>query len=441
MAKFRAFKGVRYNLDVVDGGLVVSPPYDVIDQKLQQTLYDRHDNNIVRIIQGKTTPDDDESENVYIRAQTTYRNWLNDGVLKVDETPALYVYTQTFDVPTPAGVNRKSRQGLVGLVEIEKLGEGGIHPHENTMPGPKKDRLELMRHTEAAFGQIFSLFSDPDYHVRSLLEPHVQASPLFQFDDSDGVNHAFWRVDDPKTVERVCAFIATCELFIADGHHRYETAVNYRDERLSGGGEDGAGYCYRMQTLVNMDDSEGMAINPIHRVVTDVSPGDLDLLRKRLGDFFEMDEMAFDDVDKVTQEIASRAEPGRPCFGALLGAADTVTLLKLRLDVDVARIDREGHSEAWRLLDSGLLQLVLADILDLDTETLIKGAKVRFIKVETEVRQAVEDSAENVGFYLNPVGMQQLRDVVLAGERMPPKSTFFYPKVFAGLVVQDFRRS
>jgi uncharacterized protein (DUF1015 family) len=111
------------------------------------------------------------------------------------------------------------------------------------------------------------------------------------------------------------------------------------------------------------------------------------------------------------------------------------------LDVDVARIDREGHSEAWRLLDSGLLQLVLADILDLDTETLIKGEKVRFIKVETEVRQAVEDLAENVGFYLNPVGMQQLRDVVLAGERMPPKSTFFYPKVFAGLVVQDFRRS
>ena len=442
MAKIRAFRGVRFNLDSVeDEGLVVSPPYDVIDQKLQQVLYDKHDHNIIRIIQGKTSSGDGESENVYTRARSTYRNWLNEGVLKVDDSPALYVYTQTFDVPAPNGTQRKSRQGLVALVEIQKLGEGGIYPHEHTMPGPKKDRLELMRHTEAAFGQIFSLFSDPDFHVRSLLEPYVRSPPLFQFDDTDGVNHAFWRVDDPKTVDRVCAFIETCDLFIADGHHRYETAVNYRDERLATGGRQTAGYCYRMQTLVNLDDSEWMTINPIHRVVTNVSPDDLTKLRQRLGDFFEMEDLPFGDVDKVTDEIASRAEADRPCFGALLGTPDIATLLKLRSDVDLTSLDRDGHSEAWRLLDSGLLQLVLGDILGLDTETLIKGEKVRFIKVETEVRQAVHDDPQNVGFYLNPVVLKQLRDVVLAGERMPPKSTFFYPKVFTGLVIQDFDKS
>jgi uncharacterized protein (DUF1015 family) len=442
MAEIRAFRGVRYNLDRVgDGGLTVSPPYDVIDDALQQALYDKHENNIVRIIQGKAADDEPASDNVYTRARDSYKGWLADGILSADEAPAIYVYNQTFDVYTPEGVKRKSRQGLVALVEIQRLGEGGIFPHEHTMPGPKKDRLELMRHTEAAFGQIFSLFSDPDFHTSSLLEPHVQSAPLFQFDDSDGVNHAFWKVDDAKTVERVCTFLSTRELFIADGHHRYETAVNHRDERLSSGGEQGAGYCYRMQTLVNMDDTEGMAINPIHRVVTDVSAEDLETLRRELPSYFEVEETPFTDVDALAREIAARAEPERPCFGALLGTPDTVTLLKLRADVDVAGLDSEGHSEAWRRLDSGLLQLVLGRILDLDTETLIKGEKIRFIKVEAEVRQAVADSETSVGFYLNPVGMKQLRDVVLAGERMPPKSTFFYPKVFTGLVVQDFNQS
>jgi len=442
MAEVKAFKGVRYNLDEVkDGGRVVAPPYDVIDDSLQQALYDSHPNNVVRIIQGKQTSDDNEDGNVYTRAQIDYKAWTSSGLLQADETPAIYVYTQTFDVQTPNGVQRKSRQGIVCLVEIQRLGEGGIFPHEHTMPGPKKDRLELMRHCEAAFGQIFSLFSDPDFHVRSVLEPHVGGEPLFQFDDADGVNHAFWRVDDNAAVERVCKFLSSRELFIADGHHRYETAINYRDERLDGQAPDGAGYCYRMQTLVNMDDTDGMAINPIHRVVTDVSSEDLQLLRIRLPDYFEMEEIPFGETDAVMREIASRAEPWRACMGALLGTPDTVTLLKLREDVTIADIDQDNHSEAWRLLDSGLLQLVLGEILGLDTEALIKGEKIRFIKVESEVRKAVQSSSTNVGVYLNSVGMQQLRDVVLAGERMPPKSTFFYPKVFTGLVIQDFNRS
>jgi len=442
MAEIKAFKGVRYNLEQIpDGGAVVAPPYDVIDETMQNALYEQHEQNIVRIIQGKTNDSDSESENVYTRAQSHYSGWIEDGVLAPDDKLSVYVYTQTFDIHTPEGVKRKSRQGIVALVEIQRLGEGGIYPHEHTMPGPKKDRLELMRHTEAAFGQIFSLFSDPDFHVRSVLEPHTQSDPLFQFDDSDGVNHAFWKVDDEKAVERVCGFLGTRELFIADGHHRYETAVNHRDERLADGGEPGAGYCYRMQTLVNMDDAEGMAINPIHRVVTDISDADLSLLKEKLPAYFEVDEMPFEDVDALAREIASRAEDGRPCFGALLGSPDTVALLKLRENVDLKGLDKEGHSDAWRRLDSGVLQLVLGEILGLDTETLIKGEKIRFIKVESEVRQMVRDTASNVGFYLNPVGMKQLRDVVLAGERMPPKSTFFYPKVFTGLVIQDFNRS
>ncbi len=217
--------------------------------------------------------------------------------------------------------------------------------------------------------------------------------------------------------------------------------MNYRDERLADAGESGDGVCYRMQTLVNMDDSEGMAINPIHRVVTDVSSEDLARLREGLTDYFEVEEIPFSDVDTLIRMVASRAEAGRPCFGALLGTPDSVTILRLRGDVDIASLDKAGHSEAWRMLDSGLLQLILGEILNLDTETLIKGEKIRFIKVEAEVRQAVSDSPQNIGFYLNPVGMQQLRDVVLAGERMPPKSTFFYPKVFTGLVIQDFNHS
>ncbi len=439
MARIRPFRGVRFNLDRVRAGDVVSPPYDVIDDAYQQILYDRHPNNIVRIIQGKGATGDGDATNRYVRAAADYDAWKSSDDLIQDDAPSFYVYEQTFDIEFHRGMTKKTRQGLVALVEIEPFGKGQIYPHEHTMPGPKADRLSLMEHTEAAFGQIFSLFSDPGRHVAALLEPQKAAEPLFEFDDDEGVTHRFWRVCDRTTLADIQTFFVDKELFIADGHHRYETAVTYRDDRFElQGSRDDRSYAYSMQTLVNMDDDEGMAIKPIHRVVVDLGDGGATSLRDRLGEWFEIEEAEFTTTDDVQVQLETRVAVGATVLAALFGTGRYVTYLTLKEAVDLAALDPDGRSDAWRQLDSGLLQLVLGRALDLDNHDLTKGEKVRFIKVEPEVQRLVKRSDGCAGFYLSPVSMKQLRDVVLAGERMPPKSTFFYPKVFTGLVIQDF---
>lgn len=440
MAQIRPFKGVRYNLDRVNAGEVVSPPYDVIDDAYRQALYDRHGNNVVRIIQGKPESGDGSGSNCYTRAASDYAAWKADGVLVQDPEASFYVCEQTFDVETHWGRERKTRQGLVALVHIERLGEGTIYPHEHTMPGPKADRLALMEHTEGAFGQIFSLYSDPQQAVAGLLKSSRDGAPLFSFEDDEAVVHAFWRVSSPDVVAGIRSFFYDRDLFIADGHHRYETAVNYRDGRFKEEGEGDRSYAYSMQTLVNMDDSEGMAIKPIHRVVYDLGPSGGAALSDLLDPWFTRESEAFAGTDQVLAAIEERsAAAGRPVLAGLMGDVQRVVYFTLRAGVDLGAIDPAGRSDAWHRLDSGLLHLVLGKALDLDDETLTKGEKVQFIKVESEVGRLVAEDDGRAGFYLSPVSMQQLRDVVLAGERMPPKSTFFYPKVFTGLVMQDFR--
>ncbi len=440
MAEIRPFRGIRYNTDQVgDAGDLVSPPYDVIDGSFQQALYDRSPNNVVRIILGKDEEDDGASCNRYTRARDDFRGWLEEGSLIKDEAEGIYLYAQDFDVNTPDGPVRKSRLGIVTLVRADALGGGSILPHEFTMPGPKADRLELMRHTRAAFGQIFSLYSDPDYEIRRLVESALSGKPLFTFVDGDSVVHRFWRVTDHEVIESVAEVLSDKPFFIADGHHRYETAVVYRDERADAEGVDWQGkpYGYRMHTLVNMDDTEGMAINAIHRVVFDLGEDGVAQLESGLREFFEIERKPLGSTGEVLLELRKRGEGGKAVFGFTTGDVSEIQYLTLKDTVDPSALDQGDHSAAWRNLSSGLLQLVLGKVLALDDETLTRGEKVEFVKVEKDVLNLVREAPDRAGFFLNPVGMSELREVVLAGERMPPKSTFFYPKVYTGLVIQD----
>ncbi|MDE2998125.1 MAG: DUF1015 domain-containing protein [Gemmatimonadota bacterium] len=441
MAEIRAFRGIRYAIDRIgDVGRVVAPPYDVIDGSMQRDLYDAHPNNVVRIIQGLDNPGDSDRENRYTRAARSYRRWLDEGVLVRDREEGIYLYAQDFDAGTHDGAENKTRLGIVALVRADALGEGAILAHENTMPGPRADRLALMQHTRAAFGQIFSLYSDPAGQVRGILAPVLDAPPLFAFRGEDGVEHRFWRVTDQAVVAGVAGALENKPFFIADGHHRYETAVAYRDERAAAEGEDWQGkpYGYRMQTLVNMDDTEGMAINAIHRVVADLGPGGVETLIRGLAELCDVERLPLTSTQSVLRELKRRGGSGN-VFGFCHGACSHVHYLSLKRGVLASDLDGENHSESWRALDTGLLQLILGRVLDLDEETLTGGEKVKFIKVEREVLDLVKAAPDRAGFFLNPVGMKQLRDVVLAGERMPPKSTFFYPKVYSGLVIQDLQ--
>ena len=439
MAEIRAFRGIRYATErIANPGNVVAPPYDVIDQSMQRALYNAHPSNIVRIIRGVENPEDSVDENVYTRAAGAYRSWLEAGILVRDPEAGIYLYAQDFRVGTPEGTSARTRLGIVALARADALGEGAILPHENTMPGPKADRLALMRHTGAAFGQIFSLYSDPDGRVREIVAPVLHDAPLFAFVGEDGVGHRFWRVTDRDVVEGVARTLKDKPFFIADGHHRYETAVAYRDERAAAAGADWQGkpYGYRMHTLVNMDDTEGMAINAIHRVVMDLGSDGVAKLVGGLTELCDVERTPLRDTQSVLQELKRRGGRGA-VFGFCYGGCLEVHYLQLKRGVRPADLDCEDHSEAWRALDSGLLQLILGSVLGLDQETLTGGEKVKFVKVEREVLDLVKAAPDRAGFFLNPVGMKQLRDVVLAGERMPPKSTFFYPKVYSGLVIQD----
>jgi uncharacterized protein (DUF1015 family) len=296
-----------------------------------------------------------------------------------------------------------------------------------------------MRHTGAAFGQIFSLYSDPQSRVRRLLEPHLDGPALFSFCDGEGVRHTLRRVADRGTIGAVSEALAERPLFIADGHHRYETAVVYRDERAAEDGMDPSGqpYGYSMQTLVSMDDREGLAIFPLHRVVTGLEAKHVDVLEEGLREMFDVEPAPVDEPEQAMGELRRRGAAGRSVYGFLRGECREVCYLTLKPSVDRSALDVEGRSEAWRGLDSALLQMVLGRILGLDSEALTGGEKVRFVYGAEHVISAVRESADSVGFLLNPVRMEQLREVVLAGDRMPPKSTYFYPKVYSGLVIQD----
>ena len=440
MAEIRPFRGVRYNVDRV--GDVVAPPYDVIDSQTQRALYDAHPNNVVRIIQGRVEPGDSESANQYTRAASLFRDWLRKGTLQRDPEESIYIYRQHFGASGAATPGCRVRTGLVTTVRVEPLGEGSILPHEHTMPGPKADRLQLMRHTGAAFGQIFSLYSDPQGRVRGLLERHLDGPALFSFCDGEGVRHSLRRVADPGTIEAISEALADQPLFIADGHHRYETAVAYRDERTAAEGTDPSGrpYGYSMQTLVCMDDGEGLAIFPLHRVVTGLESRHADALEEGLRELFDVESAPADGPEQVMGELRRRGAAGKAVYAFLRGECREVRYLTLKPSVDPSALDVEGRSEAWRRLDSALLQMALGRILDLDSAALTGGDKVRFVYGADNVVALVRGSADRVGFLLNPVRMEQLREVVLAGDRMPPKSTFFYPKVYSGLVIQDLEQ-
>jgi uncharacterized protein (DUF1015 family) len=441
MAEIRPFRGIRYHLEKLggDAGKLVSPPYDVIDDQMQQALYDGHPNNVVRIIQGKEEAGDSATEHKYTRAADCFKGWQGSGDLVKDDAPSIYVYAQDFQAQTPDGPVSKTRWGIVTLVKIEPLGEGSILPHEHTMPGPKADRLELMRHTGGAFGQIFSLYSDPEHKVQALINTQVEGDPLFEYVDGEGVTHKFWQMTDQETLSGIVEVLRDKPLFIADGHHRYETSVTYRNERMVAEGVTDASdkpYGFGMQTLVNMDDSDGLAVNPINRVVVDLGEGGIANLEAGLAEFFDVEEQSFASSSEVMKALESR-KSGPPVLAMCAGDLSRVLLLTLKDGVDLSALDAEGHSEAWQKLDTALLQITLGKVLDLDTETLIKGEKVQFVKVEADVLKIVNGANDRVGFFLNSTGMDQLRAVVLNDERMPPKSTFFYPKVYSGLVMQD----
>ncbi|OGP14638.1 MAG: hypothetical protein A2052_02545 [Deltaproteobacteria bacterium GWA2_54_12] len=442
MAEIVPFRGVLYNpAKVGDLNKVMAPPYDVISPKKQDELYERHPNNIIRIILGKTTPEDTQGSDRYSRSAVDLEKWLGEGVLAHDEKPALYYYTQTY---TQDG-SKHTRKGFIGLSRLVDFGKG-IHPHEKTLSGPKADRLKLMQACDANMSCIFTLYSDPVLRVNKLLEAaSAGKAPDIDVTDDDGIVNRIWRVDDQQTLNGVTESMKDKSLFIADGHHRYETALNYRNEmRAKAGSYTGnEPFNFIMMYFSNMDD-EGMTIWPTHRVVHSLKDFDADAFLSKCKEYFDCREFAYaaSSEPEVRASFLKELEKSGAktvSLGLHLRARDIYYLLSFKSNDMMDKVFGDSIPEVFKGLDVTVLHsLVFARILGMTQEAQEKQQNLIYVKSYDEAISACSNDQNQLVFLLNATKIEQVKSVALAGFVMPQKSTYFYPKLLSGLTLNLF---
>lgn len=433
MASIRPFRGVRYNPDHVgEVSHVVSQPYDRVRHGLQSGYYGLSSYNIVRIVKGREQPDDDHENNVYSRARETYEKWLNQGVLVRERIPSMYVLRQTFSVP---GGATRTRQGLIAAFRLACFDEGIVLPHEQTHSGPKLDRLQLLRATQVNFGQIVMLY--PGGAINELATAAIGGAEgyalreLFERD----VEQRFWPIADPVVIQAIVEQMAPRRhLIIADGHHRYETALAYRDEarRRYPGEPPDAAFNFRMVTFVSMEDP-GLVILPTHRLIHSYAGLDGAAARQRAAAYFELEPAA--SYEAVLEALAD-VDDARPQFALYDGTYTVLTLRTPQIMADLL----PDRAPAWRLLDVTVVQELLVErTLGIDKATVDRADKISYLRDAQAGIRAVDRGEAQFLILLNATRMSQVRECTAAGERMPQKSTDFYPKVITGLVAMPIR--
>ena len=424
MAHIAPFRAARYTSEAGPLEDLVAPPYDVISPEEQQRLCALSPHNVVRLILHPEQPDDDAGHSRYTRAAACLEQWLAEGVLAIEPGPALYVYDHEFQF----GGQRLCRRGLLSVVKLEELGTGSIYPHEDTFAGPKADRLRLMSACQGCLSPIFSVYPDGDGAVASALaEVAVAASgpPAALVHAGDGL-HRLQPVTDAGAIARLQEMMAPKPLFIADGHHRYETAWSYRSRRIEERGEAG-GADYVLMLNVSMSDP-GLLILPTHRVLRNVDGLDKD----RFGAACQ----ALFDVQEVPCPVGD-LRIGRHQFIVYFGCGRGC--LSLRLKDEALALCEPGLSRAWHLLDVSILRnLIFGKILGLDPDSFAQGDDIAYVHDGAEAEALVDASGWDAAFLLDPTRIEEVRHIASVGERMPPKSTYFYPKILSGLALYLF---
>ena len=431
MAIVKPFRGLLYEPGrFADLSKVLAPPYDVIDAELKRSLHERDPHNVVRLILPEDRDDDGEAENRYTRGATALRTWREDGILVRDERPALYLYRQTYRVEGEA--EDRQRDGIFAAVRLEDPDAGVVRPHERTLEGPKADRLKLTRATGANLSPIFGLFSDPDGEVLHRVRAAVTGDALLAGVDHDGIRHELWRLDDRAAISGFGEALRELEIFIADGHHRYATALNYRT--IARGEQPTAGpaasFEHVLMVLTSMED-EGLAVLPIHRVLHHLpgfDPGAfLDRVRERV------DVRPVDGADALEAELGSAS--GRPA-GLLLRSADGGAPRAYVMDLE-GRIGRPDDVPPvlWDLDVRRLHRWIIEEAAGVSPEAQARKEGLTFFSKAAVARAMVEDGEGDAALFLRSTRIEQVREVARAGEVMPQKSTFFYPKLASGMVL------
>lgn len=426
MAEVSPFAALRYDPAAVPLADVLTQPYDKITPEMQARYYRAHPCNLVRIILGNPQLEAGVGQDVYQNAAAYLRDWRARGILRQDPEPAIYAYAQRFTMP--GGGQQLERRGFIALGRLHDYGEGVVFRHEQTLAKPKQDRLNLLRATRAHCGQLFMLYSDPGRQVDELLTP--AAAPEIDVRDEYGVQHQVWRTSDRNTLARAGALMADKKLLIADGHHRYETALAYRNEcRAEAKAPQPAPYDYVMMTFVNMD-APGLVVLPTHRVVSGLPGFDKDQFLRSVFPYFTIETSAATDPTRLTALLHHAAQQGT-AFVAAIG--NEAFLLRARPGASDSLL--ASLSLRQRLLDVVQLHNVLLEhVLGISEEAIRQQQNISYVRDAGEAIQRARSGA-NCAFLMNPVPIEQMRDVAFAGEVMPQKSTDFYPKLLSGLTI------
>ena len=425
MAHIIPFRGVRYSTSRAgEASDLVAQPYDRIGEQEQEIYYERSPYNIVRIIKGRAQPEDN-GENVYTRAGSYLQQWLDEGILVRDETPSLYVYHQEYRF----GGERLTRKGFIALGKLEPE---KVHAHERTLKGPKEDRLRLLRATEGNFGHIFMLYSDPQRVADAALDGAITGvPPTIVAKDDFGNRHLVWQITDPDVISTVREAVLDKDLYIADGHHRYETAVNFMRECEQKGwrSAEPESFDARMMTLFNIDEP-GMTIRPIHRLVHALPDYDPQVFLKRAEEDFKI--VRYSSLAEMEGGVAAGSEDHT--FGFYSNGV--YASLTLRDEGIMDRLISGDWSHDWKHLDVSILHTVILDqLLGIDAKALEEQQNITYAHESEEGIAAVDGGSEQIFFLLNPTSPSEVRRVADHGEKMPQKSTDFYPKLLTGLVV------
>lgn len=426
MAQIIPFRGYRYDPVIVSElSDVVTPPYDRVYPDVQNACYQRSPYNIVRIIKGLAEESDSDGNNVYTRAAGYLNEWIAKEVLIRDTEPAFYAYHQTYSFEG----TRLTRKGVIALGKLEPE---EVHAHEKTLKGPKEDRLKLMRATESNFGHIFMLYTDPTRAAGKALQAIAESEePLIVARDADGNTHQVWRITDTAVMGKIQAALADKDLYIADGHHRYETAVSYMNECQEQSWKPAApeSFGVRMMTLFNVSEP-GMSIRPIHRLVHGIEDFNAESFFGLAGEHFHVEK--HDSLD--TMVAATRHGRRQHTLGCV--ARDSFVTLTLKDGAIMDEIIASDRSEDYKQLDVTVLHAAVLDrLLGIDARALEEQRSVTYAVDVEEGVSMVKSGDEQLFFYLNATSPDEVIRVADHNEKMPQKSTDFYPKLLTGLVL------
>ena len=426
MANIKPFRGILYNQSKI-GNLenVVTPPYDVISEKMQSHFYDLSPYNIIRLILGKETKSDNIRDNKYTRAGRFLKSWLKKGILIKDKKPSIYVYRLTYLY----GGKKRVRTGFITLMKIEDPHRSGILPHEYTLEKPKIDRLNLIKKVNANLSPIFSLYYDRNFTILKLLKKFIRKTPPLVTVNLEGVTHQLWRLSEAKIISLLKNSMREKKIFSADGHHRYEAALMYR-KIMSKKSRYNKDIDYVMMYFTNLQESGNVTILSTHRLLKNIGPLNESEILKILGDSFEIS--IFRDLDRLLKALAK--DKKRPHFG-MYTEKKIYFLLALKKNISLPKVIKSEKSSYWKRLDVTILHnFILKDLLSLkDSEDNIK-----YVRDPKHVINLIDSGRYKIAFFLNPTKIHQVKEVAQRRDMMPQKSTYFYPKLLTGLVINKF---